>query len=108
MKIKFRKNDEVVITAGSHKGKTGRIVRVDLNSNRAIVKGINLVTKHVKPSQGSDGSIKKVEAPIHVSNLSVLTRKATKNAPAQYSRIGYKIGKDNKKVRILTKTKKEF
>ncbi|VEU75121.1 50S ribosomal protein L24 [Mycoplasmopsis maculosa] len=109
MKIKFKKNDEVVVISGSHKGKTGRIVRTDVKTNTAIVKDINVVTKHVKPSQGnSEGSIKKHEAPIHVSNLSILVKKATKNSPAVYSKIGYKLDKDNKKVRVLRKTKKEM
>ncbi|CAL59234.1 50S ribosomal protein L24 [Mycoplasmopsis agalactiae] len=108
MKIKFKKNDEVIVIAGSHKGKTGRIVKVDINNNTAIVKDINIVTKHVKPGQGNDGSIKKMEAPIHVSNLSILVKKATKTSPAQFSKIGYKFDKDNKKVRILRKTKKEI
>ncbi|WP_406617479.1 50S ribosomal protein L24 [Mycoplasmopsis adleri] len=109
MKIKFKKNDEVIIIAGAHKGKTGRIVKTDLNTNTAIVKDVNIVTKHVKPNQGnSEGSIKRHEAPIHISNLSILVKKATKNAPASYSKLGYKINKDGSKVRILRKTKKEF
>lgn len=109
MKIKFKKNDEVIVIAGSNKGKIGRIVKTDINTNTAIVKDVNIVTKHVKPSQGNtEGSIKKHEAPIHISNLSILVKKATKSAPASYSKIGYKFTKDGKKVRILSKTKKEF
>ncbi|WP_027334701.1 50S ribosomal protein L24 [Mycoplasmopsis felifaucium] len=109
MKIKFKKNDEVVVIAGSHKGKTGRIVRTDFKTNTAIVKDVNIVTKHVKPTQGNtEGSIKKHEAPIHISNLSILVKKATKNSPATYSKLGYKLNKDGSKTRVLRKTKKEY
>lgn len=108
MKIKFKKNDEVIVIAGDYKGKTGRILSTDYKTNTAIVKDINKVTKHVKPQQGMEGSIKQIEAPIHISNLSVLVKKPTRKTPPSYSKIGYKFTADNKKVRILKKTKKEF
>ncbi|MBZ4195239.1 50S ribosomal protein L24 [Mycoplasma tauri] len=107
-KVKFKKNDEVVVIAGNYKGKIGRIVTVDHQSSRAIVKDVNIVTKHIKPKQGASGSIKKQEAPIHVSNLAVLVKKATKNSRAEYSKVGYQIDKNGKKTRIIRKTKKEF
>ncbi|WP_027120434.1 50S ribosomal protein L24 [Mycoplasmopsis lipofaciens] len=108
MKVKFRKNDEVVVIAGDNKGQVGRIIRTDLKNNRVFIKDVNMVTKHVKPTQGQDGTIKRTEAPIHVSNIAILVKKATKEKPATFSKVGYKFDKDNKKVRIARKTKKEW
>ncbi|UUM19190.1 50S ribosomal protein L24 [Mycoplasma sp. 1018B] len=105
--MKFKKHDEVIIIAGSHKGKIGTIEKIDTKKNLVWIKDINKVTKHVKPTQGQDGQIKQIEAPIHASNLSILVKKATKNSPAVYSKIGYEF-KNDKKIRINRKTKKEL
>ncbi|EGV00386.1 50S ribosomal protein L24 [Mycoplasmopsis columbina] len=105
--MKFKKNDEVVVIAGAHKNKVGKIERIDHKNNRVYLKDINKVTKHVKPSQGQDGQIKQVEAPIHASNISLIIKKATKTSPAVFSKIGYQI-KGDKKVRISRRTKKEL
>ncbi|UUD34866.1 50S ribosomal protein L24 [Mycoplasmopsis caviae] len=108
MKLKLKKNDEVIVIAGSNKGKIGRIIRTDFKTNRAYVKDINVVTKHVKPSQSNtEGSIKNMEAPIHISNLAIVTKKASKSSSAQYSKIGFKVS-GKTKVRIARKTKKEI
>lgn len=105
--MKFRKNDEVVVIAGKHKDKVGRIDRIDHKKNLVYLADINKVVKHVKPSQGQDGEIKQIIAPIHASNLSILVKKATKDSPATFTKIGYKL-KDDKKVRISRKTQKEL
>ncbi|WP_029512816.1 50S ribosomal protein L24 [Mycoplasmopsis iners] len=105
--MKFKKNDEVVIIAGAHKNKVGKIDRVDSKRNLVWIKDINKVTKHVKPSQGQDGQIKQIEAPIHASNISILVKKATKTSPAVFTKIGYSI-KGDKKVRISRRTQKEL
>ncbi|KKB27056.1 LSU ribosomal protein L24p (L26e) [Mycoplasmopsis meleagridis] len=105
--MKFKKNDEVVIIAGSHKNKVGKIEKIDNKRNLVWIKDINKVTKHIKPQQGQDGQIKQIEAPIHASNISILVKKATKNSPAVFSKIGYEI-KGDKKVRISRRTKKEL
>ncbi|APJ38414.1 50S ribosomal protein L24 [Mycoplasmopsis pullorum] len=107
-KIKFKKNDEVIVIAGREKGKTGRIESVDHKKQTVIIKDLNMVTKHNKPSQqNTEGSISTKEAPIHVSNIAILVKKAGKNAPAQFSKIGYLV-KDGKKVRVARKTQKEI
>ncbi|MEA4134551.1 50S ribosomal protein L24 [Mycoplasma sp. 2045] len=108
-KIKFKVNDEVMVIAGKDKGKTGQIEKILRSENKVIVKGVNIVKKHNKPShQNQDGSISEKEAPIHVSNVAYLVKKATKDKPAQISKIGYKIDDKGKKVRIAKRTQKEI
>ncbi|UUD35989.1 50S ribosomal protein L24 [Mycoplasmopsis citelli] len=109
MKVKFKKNDEVIVIAGKEKGKVGTILKVLHDKNAVVVKDLNIVTKHNKPSQqNQDGTITTKEAPIHASNVAYLIKKETKDKPAQYSKLGYKINKDGKKVRVARKTKKEI
>ncbi|WP_318034609.1 50S ribosomal protein L24 [Mesomycoplasma lagogenitalium] len=104
--MKIRKNDEVVIISGSHKGKTGQVLEVFPKTQKVIVKDINKITKHNKPSQQkTEGGIEVYEAPIHVSKVALLVKKASKDKPAQYSKIGYKI-EGNKKSRVVKKTGK--
>ncbi|WP_199267017.1 50S ribosomal protein L24 [Mycoplasma sp. NEAQ87857] len=108
MKIKFKKNDEVIVIAGKEKGKIGRIEKVLHKENRVIVKDLNIVVKHNKPTQqNQDGSKTEIEAPIHASNVAYLVKKAAKNSPAEFSKLGY-MNKDGKKVRVVRKTKKEI
>jgi large subunit ribosomal protein L24 len=99
-KLHIRRGDKVVIIAGDEKGKTGTVVSVDFGSNRAIVEGLNMVTKHNKPTASNpNGGIVKKEAPIHVSNIAVAdpkTGKATK--------IGRKADKAGKLVRYAKKS----
>lgn len=94
-KLKIKSGDTVVVTTGEHKGSEGKVMKVILEKNKAIVEGVNMVSKHEKPSAGNpQGGITKKEAPIHISNLSLIdpnTGKAT--------RVGYKI-EDGKKVRF--------
>jgi large subunit ribosomal protein L24 len=73
MKLKIKKNDTVKVISGDDKGKTGKVIRVIAAENRAVVEGLNLVTKHYKPNaQNTSGRIEKIEAPIHISNLMVV------------------------------------
>lgn len=65
-------------------------------------------TKHKKPSQASDGAIKRQEGPIHASNVAVVAKKGTKTSAPVVSRIGYKIDKNGVKTRIIKKTDKEY
>ncbi|WP_036452162.1 50S ribosomal protein L24 [Mycoplasma buteonis] len=107
--MKFKKDDEVIVIAGKEKGKIGRIEKVLHKTNRVIIKDVNIVTKHNKPTQQNhDGSITEKEAPIHASNVAYLVKKASKNSPAEYSKLGYTTNKDGKKVRVVRKTKKEI
>ncbi|WP_027121270.1 50S ribosomal protein L24 [Mycoplasma leonicaptivi] len=107
-KIKFKKNDEVIVISGKEKGKIGTIEKVLHSKNRVVVKGVNIVKKHNKPSQqNNDGSITEFAAPIHASNVAYLVKKASKSHGNQFSKLGYKI-KDGKKVRVVRKTQKEI
>ena len=103
-KLHIKKNDTVMVIAGEDKGKTGKVLKVIIDKQRAIVEGVNIVTKSAKPSaKNPQGGIIKVEAPIHVSNLSLIDPKSGKA-----TRIGYKIGADGKKVRIAKKSGEEI
>ena len=69
-KIHIKKGDNIAVIAGDSKGKQGRILEIDVEKERAIVEGVNLISKHTKPNAKSpQGGIVKKEAPIHVSNL---------------------------------------
>lgn len=107
-KIKFKKNDEVVVISGSHKNKSGKILAIDAKKNRATVQDINLKTKHRKPSQqNTEGGIVTFEGPIHLSNLALVSKKASKSKAPEHSKVGYKFNKDGNKVRYAKKTGKE-
>ncbi|MBO5612903.1 MAG: 50S ribosomal protein L24 [Prevotella sp.] len=78
-KLHIRKGDTVVVLAGRDKTKTGKVQKVLVKENRAIVEGLNMVSKSQKPSaQNPQGGIVKQEAPIHISNLSLVDPKSGK------------------------------
>jgi len=98
-KLKIRTGDTVRIIAGDHKGTEGKVQRVDIAKNRAIVEGANMVSKHEKPSaKNPQGGIVKKEAPIHISNLSLIDSKS-----GDATRVGFEI-RDGKKVRFAKKS----
>ena len=85
--------------AGNEKGSTGKVLMVDPKKQRALVEGVNMVSKHTKPSAGSpQGGIVKKEASVHVSNLMVM------DAKGNPTRVGRKLDSDNKLVRYSKKT----
>ena len=93
-KFKIKKGDKVVVLTGKDKGKTGEVKQVLTEDMKVIVNGVNVQTKHRKPSQTSAGGLDKIEAPIHVSNVAIVDPKTNKA-----SRVGYKtVGE--RKVRI--------
>ncbi|MCO5725241.1 50S ribosomal protein L24 [Robiginitalea marina] len=99
MKIRIKSGDTVRVTAGDHKGSEGKVVRILRDKNKAIVEGVNVVSKHEKPSaQNPQGGIVKKEAPIHVSNLSLIDPKS-----GEVTRVGYEV-RDGKKVRVSKKS----
>ena len=72
-KLHIKKGDMVFVNTGNDKGKTGRVLQVLVKENRAVVEGINVVSKHTKPNaKNPQGGIEKKEAPIHISNLNLL------------------------------------
>ena len=79
IKLHIRKGDNVIVLAGRDKGKTGKVQKVLVDEQRAIVEGINMVSKSSKPTaQNPQGGIVKQEAPIHISNLSLIDPKSGK------------------------------
>ena len=103
-KLHIKKNDTVVVLAGEDKGKTGKVLKVLVEKNRAFVEGVNMVSKSTKPSaQNPQGGIVKQEAPIHISNLSLVDPKSGKA-----TRVGIKVTEDGKKVRIAKKSGEEI
>jgi len=84
VKTKLRRNDTVMVMAGKEIGRTGRILSIDHEKNKAIVEGLNMQTKHMKPNRSNQtGGISKREAPIHLSNIMYFH----KDKP---TRLGYK------------------
>ena len=98
-KLHIKKGDTVKILSGADNGKTGKITSVELEKGRAFVEGINMVSKHTKPSAANpQGGIVKREASVHISNLMVVDSKG------QASRVGRKMNEDGKLVRYSKKT----
>jgi large subunit ribosomal protein L24 len=98
VKIKIKKGDTVRVITGSNKGTEGTVLSISRENNKAIVEGVNFVKKHNKPNaQNPQGGISEKEAPIDISNLSLLT------SDGQTTRVGYRIEEGNK-VRVAKKT----
>ena len=103
-KLHIKKGDTVYVNAGNDKGKTGRVLSVLVSKNKAIVEGINVVSKRAKPSaKHPQGGIIKMEAPVHVSNLNLLDPKSGKP-----TRIGRKKDEAGKTVRYSKKSGEEI
>lgn len=95
----IKKGDTVLVIAGDSKGKTGTVLQVLKKSNRVVVEGVNIISRHTRPSNSHpDGGIIKKEAPIHVSNVQYVETKT--NTP---TKLGHKIV-DGKKVRFAKKS----
>ena len=99
-KLKIKKGDTVKVIAGNDKGKSGKVLEILKAKNRVIVEGVNIVTKHVKPSAAKpEGGIQNTEAGIHISNV-MLVDPATGDA----TRVGRKANNDGKLSRYAKKT----
>ena len=89
---RIKKGDTVYVNAGNDKGKTGKVLSVDPAKDRAIVEGVNMVSRHTKPNaKQPQGGIIKQEAPIHISNLNLIDPKSGKP-----TRVGFKVEGDKK------------
>lgn len=103
-KLHIKKGDIVFVNTGEDKGKTGRILKVLVKDQRALVEGINMVAKHSKPNaKNPQGGIVKMEAPIQISNLNLLDPKSGKP-----TRIGRKLNAEGKLVRYSKKSGEEI
>jgi large subunit ribosomal protein L24 len=97
-KMKIKKGDNVIVLTGKDKGKTGVVLTAFPAESKLIVEGINVVTRHQKPTQSAAGAIVKKEKEIHVSNVALIDPKS-----GTATRVGYKIDGENK-VRISRKS----
>ncbi len=98
-KMQIKKGDTVKLIAGNEKGATGKVLMVDQKNQRAVVEGVNLVSKHTKPNATNpQGGILKKESSIHISNLMVVDEKGNP------TRTGRKLDENNKYVRYSKKT----
>jgi len=98
-KFKIKSGDTVLVTAGESKGKSGKILKIIVEKSQAIVEGVNMVSKHKKPSaQSPQGGIEKMEAPLHISNLMLME----KGKPV---RVGFRV-ENGKKIRFSKKSDK--
>ena len=104
MKLHVKKGDMVQVMAGDNKGKQGKVLKVEVSKQRAVVEGVNLCKKATKPNaQNPQGGIVEKEAPIHVSNLMVLDPKSGKP-----TRVGRKADAKGKLVRYAKKSGEEI
>ena len=98
-KLKIKSGDQVRVISGDHKGSEGKVLTVFIDKNKAIVEGVNMVSKHTKPSaKNPQGGIVKKEAPIQISNLSLIDPKSK-----EITKVGFRIEGD-KKVRFSKKS----
>ena len=98
MAARIRKGDRVVVIAGRDKGKTGEVVSVSPSDSRAVVRGINLARRHQKQTASAQGGIITKELPIHLSNIALTDR------DGKPTRVGFRIEKDGRKVRVAKRT----
>lgn len=98
-KLKIKKGDKVVVTAGKDKGRSGEVLKMHLKARRAVVQGINMIKRHTRQTQTNAGGIIEKEASIHVSNLSHIDPKDDKP-----TRVGIKTLKDGRRVRYARRS----
>ena len=95
IKLKLKKGDKVIVLAGKSKGTVGEIIKILPSNGRALVRGVNMVKRHTKPTQNSAGGIIEKENTINISNIGFYDDKKKRG-----SRLGYKILEDGRKVRF--------
>ena len=103
-KLHIKKGDTVCVIAGDSKGQQGKVLKVEVSKQRAIVEGVNLVKKATKPNaKNPQGGIVEQEAPIHISNLQVLDPQSGKA-----TRVGRRVNAEGKLVRFAKKSGEEI
>jgi large subunit ribosomal protein L24 len=95
---RIKKNDNVMVITGKDKGKTGKVLRINRKTDRIVVEKVNMIKRHVKPSQKTKGGIMERENPIAVSNVMIYCDKCSKPV-----RVGKKLLEDGKKIRYCRK-----
>lgn len=98
-KLKIKKGDTVVVVSGRDKGKSGEVIRVIPKESRVLVRDVNMVKRHAKPTPTSPGGMIDKEAPLHVSNVALTDPKDSKP-----TRVGFRILEDGRKVRFARRS----
>ncbi len=107
MKLHIKKGDTVIVNSGEFRGQKGTVLQVLVKKNRAIVEGVNIVSKAVKPSaQNNEGGFVKKEAPIHISNLMLICPDT--NKPTRIGRREVEVNGVKRLVRYSKKSNKEI
>ncbi len=97
---KIKKGDKVVILSGKDKGKHGEVTKVNPKEMKVVVGGVNMMTRHKKPSQTNpQGGLERIEAPLHVSKVAIEDPKTGKP-----TRVGFKVLEDGRKVRVAKRS----
>lgn len=99
MAARVRKGDRVVVTTGRDKGKTGEVLSVLPKEDRVVVRGVNMIKRHTRPSQTQSGGIVEREAPLHLSNVMLADPKS-----GEPTRVGFKVLDDGRKVRVAKRS----
>jgi large subunit ribosomal protein L24 len=99
MAARIRKGDKVVVLTGRDKGRSGEVIRVMPKENRALVRGVNVVTRHQRQSTTEEGGLVRKEASIHLSNIALADRETGKP-----TRVGFKTLADGRKVRFAKRS----
>ena len=98
MAAKIKKGDKVVVITGRDKGRTGEVMQVMPKDNRAVVRGVNVATRHQKQTAAQEGGLVRREAPIHLSNI------ALQDKDGKPTRVGFKTLEDGRKVRFFKRS----
>jgi large subunit ribosomal protein L24 len=103
MAAKIRKGDKVIVLAGRDKGRSGEVIEVRPDENRAVVRGINMVKRHQRQTANQEGGIISKELAVHLSNIALADPKDGKP-----TRVGFKVQPDGKKIRIAKRSGAEI
>ena len=99
MAARIKKGDKVVVLSGRDKGRSGEVIQVMPKDERALIRGVNMITRHQKQSAAQEGGLIRKEAPIHLSNVAIAD--PTDGKP---TRIGFKTLNDGRKVRFAKRS----
>ncbi|MBD1545821.1 50S ribosomal protein L24 [Roseibium aggregatum] len=99
MAAKIKSGDTVIVLTGRDKGKTGEVIKMMPDDNKALVRGVNMVRRHQRQTQTQEGGIIAKEAPIHLSNIAIVDPQDGKA-----TRVGFKVREDGTKVRVAKRS----
>jgi large subunit ribosomal protein L24 len=103
MALKIRRGDTVKVISGREKGKTGEVERVIPRENRVVVSGVNIRTRHARPSQNNQQGLYTFEAPLHVSNVMLVDPDS-----GEPTRVGYRFTDSGQKIRVAKRSGKDI